>query len=153
MQITIRFSQSEKTKCFYHWVNANANANFEMNVSWAKTATGADKTTQQLLYIYTYTVNSTFFLFRRKLLSSGRLQSIWAWLTDTSRFTVYWFSEGESQICQFRKESDNKSFHLNRIILLLGILSRGKESFNKSGVCQTYMTEFELLSLHRGAIK
>jgi hypothetical protein len=34
--------------------------------------------------------------------------------------------QSKSQICQFRQGSDKSSFHLNGIILLLGILSWGK---------------------------
>lgn len=52
-----------------------------------------------LFFLCTYTVNNVYlfiFLFcRMLLLSSGVLQSIWAWLTATSRFTVYWFQKRE----------------------------------------------------------
>lgn len=41
------------------------------------------------------------------LLSSGFAHEIWVWLTDASRFTVYWFLQ-KSQICQFRQGSDTK---------------------------------------------
>lgn len=41
------------------------------------------------------------------LLSSGFAHERWVWLTDASRFTVYWFLQ-KSQICQFRQGSDTK---------------------------------------------
>lgn len=105
--------------------------------------------------ICTHPVHNTEYLFHRMLLSSGMLQSIWGWLTDTSQFTLYWFRRRQSPICQFRQGSDKKSSHLNRIILLLGILRWGRwksqappysaaptlaDSFNKGCEWQTYMT-------------
>lgn len=98
-----------------------------------------------------HTVNNTEYLSPRMLLSSGMPQSIWGWLTDTS--TVHTLLVLEVDKARYanldrlvtKKNQKKESFHLNRIILRLGILRWGRwktlsGSFNKGCEWQTYMT-------------